>query len=188
VPTFRKGPILFLAAVLVGGCSTEDKPETAVPVSAATSTAPPPTTTTTPALVPYTGEGFTIFLPSQGEVTKTPPVAGKPGNVTITSQEGANAYVVTYFDLPPGANYDTEVVARDAATRVQGTLTDDRPITFNGYAGRDYRIGGAQNGLTLFGRLLLVKRRVFLLQASLYQAPTTPPDLFVKVLASLTIR
>lgn len=182
--TVRYGRGVLVGAVVLAGCGGAASKFEAV----GSELDAPSTATTVPALVPYVGDGFSVSLPGPAKVDKqTTQSAAGPIEVTfvIASQGASNAYSVSH-NAVPATGFDLDAAATGAATGVQGNLADVRPVTYKGYQGRDFRVTKVKGRATVFGRVLLVKKRAFFVQAVLDGDQSAPPDLYRQVIESLT--
>ena len=189
VATIWKGHVL-VAGALLAGCTSQERLRSASPeIGTATTAAPAPTTTSPPALVPYAGDGFTILLPGPAVVEKgTANQGATPVEyTTVTAKVGSDPWSVTSFVRPPGFDQDDQ--ARKVAEATGGTMADLRTVTVKGFRGRDFRVTQVKTieGMsTIFNRSLLVKGRIYLVQAFLGGDHSTPPGVYRQVLESLS--
>ncbi len=106
---------------------------------------------------------------------------------TVTAKVGSDPWSVISFARPPGFDQDDQ--AQKVAEATGGTMADLRTVTFKGFRGRDFRVTQVKTieGMsTIFNRSLLVKGRIYLVQAFLGGDQSTPPDAYRQVLESLS--
>ena len=181
------------AALVLAGCGAEDKVRPTVSPdvgpSSTISVSPATTATTAATLVPYVGDGFTILLPAPVELEKeTVQTAAGPIEANIvTAPQGDNLYGVTSADTGVRP-FDLDNAARESASRAGGPLTDLRRITYKGHPGREFRVPVTKGPetATLFARAVLVKKRVYIMNAIYPGALTAPPPLYRQMVESLT--
>lgn len=186
-----RGSRVLLAGLFLVGCSPKENFEPVGPDPGGASSAPLTSTTTSPpALVPYVGNGFSILLPGPALVEKeTTNLGTAPAQYTTVSEKSSgNLYSLTYFARPPGFDQDDQ--ARKMAEASGGTLADLRTVRFKGSPGRDFRIAQVKTKdgmITFFNRTLLVKGRIYLVQAVFQGGEVTvAPDPYSQVVESLT--
>ena len=181
----------LVAGLLLVGCSSQETFEPVGPNLSPATTAPQtPRAVSPPALVPYVGDRFTILLPGPGLVEKDIANQGAAPveYTTVTGKSPGHSYSVTYFARPQGFDQDDQ--ARKAAEVSGGTLVDLRSVSFKGHRGRDFRIAQVKTNegmITFFNRSLLVKGRIYLVQATYGGDVTAAPDLYRQVVESLTL-
>ena len=179
----RTGLSLLVTALVLTGCASEKKFS---PVGLDLS--PEVTATTLPALVTNTGDGFTISLPSQGTLKKETVASGAGAleMTYLTASSGIdNHYTVGYF-AAPASGFDLEAAAQGVATSAEGKVAELGKVTYKGHDGRDFRVSQAKGKATVFGRVMKVKKRIFIVQAVIIgDVPTMPPT-YIQILESLT--
>jgi hypothetical protein len=119
---------------------------------------------------------FSVMTPAElKETTQTVETPG--GNLKLhifVGQEGRTGYFVSYNDHPPelvkrASPENMLDGARDGAVgNIQGNLASESKITLEGYPGREIVIDGTAEdgrGLTIRGRLFLVKNRLYQVMA-----------------------
>jgi hypothetical protein len=138
---------------------------------------------------------WTPFTTPDGKVSVVFPGPPKPQN---TSQDGLNlsnhvcefrneVYLFSQTDLPAGAGFDTQAGLNAMATKFNGKLLTQSPITVNGQTGVAYEmeVKTPANGFAT-GRMFKVKDRLYQLMVLGTNCRASNPDM-VKFLGSLDL-
>ena len=111
--------------------------------------------------------GFSVKLPSK-PTERSLPQSTEPGQISSPlyelASEGLN-YVITYKDHPFSEDSQTDEFLKRAAdagiTGAGGKVTSNKPISLDGYPGREVK--GDNAGFLYQSRVYLVKQRLYLL-------------------------
>lgn len=148
-------------------------------------------------LVTLNGEGFSVRVPGKTDrqVRTIPTAAGAIDLIIYSSADkgASEGFVVSVGKIPAGGSFDLDGAVRGAAANVQGTVSDLKKTTYQGFPARDMRITSAQDQGghkgTVFARVVLAKDRFFQLQFIQEGADVkSPPAVYPTFVSSLKIR
>jgi hypothetical protein len=111
--------------------------------------------------------GFTVLMPGkpQKKSLNIPTAQGNLPGVAYGVEVPNGAFVVGYFDIPPGGQYDCLAGVRGVADQFQGEVTVAQEGTFAGGAGREFEIAARKPKGYVCGRIFVVRNRVYMLHA-----------------------
>lgn len=181
MPRLRTFVVAFAAVLLLGalvsGCGSDKSGS--------------PETDKSQDLVPLTGDGFSMKLPS--ETTKTvrtvPTAAGKVKVVLYsTGDDPDGTYLVALTAYPAGTVVDLDKAVAGAAKNVDGVVRANDPAKYRGHDARDARFTATSSGteITVFVRVVDLGGKLFQLQYAKQGADVkTPPAEFDLVASSV---
>jgi hypothetical protein len=176
----RRTCLVSVAGLLLVSCGGgADEPAGGGSSKAGSTSAPATTSSSAPtpsaspeelALAPFKADGFTVLMP--GKPTREQQSVDSPvGKLTIVvygSDTEDQAYLVSYYEKPKGAQTSLSGAVQGAANAVGGTVTDEASVRHRGFRARDARIttGRGADGLvaTVFTRIIDADNRVYQLQ------------------------
>ncbi|MFN2491315.1 MAG: hypothetical protein ABR501_00345, partial [Pyrinomonadaceae bacterium] len=83
------------------------------------------------------------------------------------TEPGDVVYLIGYFDRIPGTIFSADAARDGMVKRINGTLISERPISLDGYSGREMRVTttpATGNGYVVRARFYEAENRIYVLQ------------------------